>query len=88
MSQDARSGTCGYQRKSRHKVFRWRARPNGAKDLNRPEIQRLLADIASGSIDFVLVWKLDRLSRRLRDLNEVLVVLALLRPASQIISLG
>lgn len=47
-----------------------------AKDLNRPEIQRLLADVAAGSIDVVLVYKLDRLSRRLRDLTEVLDLLS------------
>ncbi len=46
-----------------------------AKDLNRPDIQRLLADVASGSVDVVLVYKLDRLSRRLRDLTEVLDLL-------------
>ncbi|MGH7564179.1 MAG: recombinase family protein [Gemmatimonadota bacterium] len=28
--------------------------------MNRPEIQRLLADVASGPIDVVLVYKLDR----------------------------
>jgi site-specific DNA recombinase len=47
-----------------------------AKDLSRPDIQRLLADVASGPIDVVLVYKLDRLSRRLRDLTEVLDLLA------------
>jgi site-specific DNA recombinase len=47
-----------------------------AKDLNRLGIRRLLADVASGAIDVVLVYKLDRLSRRLRDLTEVLELLA------------
>jgi site-specific DNA recombinase len=47
-----------------------------AKDLERPAIRRLLADVATGSIDVLLVYKLDRLSRRLRDLTEVLDLLA------------
>ena len=38
-----------------------------AKNLNRPAVQRLLEDCLSGAIDAVVVWKLDRLSRSLRD---------------------
>ncbi|MDR3591927.1 MAG: recombinase family protein [Negativicutes bacterium] len=34
------------------------------KDLNRPEMQRLIADALGKKFDAVLVWKLDRLSRR------------------------
>jgi len=37
------------------------------KDLNRPAIQRALADARDGQVDVLLVWKLDRLSRRQRD---------------------
>ena len=37
------------------------------KTLNRPEFQRLQRDIFSGKIKTVVVWKLDRLSRRLKD---------------------
>ena len=35
--------------------------------LARPALQRLLGDVASGSIDTVVVYKIDRLSRSLRD---------------------
>lgn len=38
-----------------------------AKNLNRPAIQRLLEDCRAGAIDAVVVWRLDRLSRSLRD---------------------
>lgn len=34
------------------------------KDLDRPAIQRLIADAQAKKFDVVLVWKLDRLSRR------------------------
>jgi site-specific DNA recombinase len=38
-----------------------------ARDLKRPALQRLLADIREGQIDVVVVYKLDRLTRALRD---------------------
>ena len=38
-----------------------------AKNLNRPAVQRLLEDCRAGSVDAVVVWRLDRLSRSLRD---------------------
>ena len=37
------------------------------KDLNRPAFAKLQADIFSGRIKTVICWKLDRLSRNLRD---------------------
>src|SRR6516164_1674875 len=36
-------------------------------NMERPALQRLLADIAAGKIDCVIVYKLDRLSRSLLD---------------------
>jgi site-specific DNA recombinase len=41
-----------------------------AKDLNRPEFQRMMADSRPG--DLILVTKLDRLTRSVRDLDELL----------------
>lgn len=37
------------------------------KTLKRPEFERLQADIFSGQIKTVVCWRLDRLSRRLKD---------------------
>lgn len=37
------------------------------KNMNRPQLQRLLFECRSGSVSHVVVWKLDRLSRSLRD---------------------
>lgn len=34
------------------------------KDLERPAMQKLIADAANGKFDIVAVWKLDRISRR------------------------
>src|SRR5215469_15082336 len=35
--------------------------------LNRPALQKLLTDIGAGTIDIVLVYKVDRLTRSLAD---------------------
>ena len=40
-----------------------------AKDLDRPNIQRLIADSKENKFNLVLVYKLDRLSRNLKDLT-------------------
>ena len=37
------------------------------KNMNRPALQQMLAACRSGSVTHVVVWKLDRLSRSLRD---------------------
>lgn len=42
------------------------------KDLQRPGMQEVLASIKGQQIAGVLVWKLDRLSRRLRDLLDLI----------------
>jgi site-specific DNA recombinase len=39
-----------------------------AKNMDRPELQRLLADVKARKVDVVLVWKVDRISRSLHDL--------------------
>ena len=38
-----------------------------AKDLERPDLQRLIADIEAGQVDEVVVYKIDRLVRALMD---------------------
>jgi site-specific DNA recombinase len=40
-----------------------------AKNTNRPELQRLLADARARRFDLVLVWRIDRISRSLKDLK-------------------
>lgn len=43
-----------------------------AKDLERPEIQRLMRDMEEKKFDIVLVYKLDRLTRSVSDLHKLL----------------
>lgn len=45
-----------------------------AKDTNRPELQRLINDISNTKIDVVLVYKLDRLTRSVKDLYNLLEI--------------
>lgn len=40
-----------------------------AKDLNRPEIQEIIARIKRGEVSHLVMYKLDRLTRSLRDLD-------------------
>lgn len=56
----------------------WMALPNIYDDggisggtLDRPALQRLLADIAAGRIDIVVVYKVDRLTRSLLDFSKL-----------------
>jgi site-specific DNA recombinase len=43
--------------------------------MNRPELQRLLADIAAGRVDTIVVYKIDRLTRSLADFAKIVEIL-------------
>src|SRR5215468_2242226 len=43
--------------------------------LDRPALQRLLADIAAGRVDIVVVYKIDRLTRSLADFAKIVEIL-------------
>jgi len=45
----------------------WYKDKESGKTLKRPEFERLQADIFSGRVKTVVCWRLDRLSRRLKD---------------------
>ncbi|MEH6943558.1 recombinase family protein [Bacillus sp. JJ722] len=46
-----------------------------AKDLNRPKFNAMMQEVKKGDIDVVLVYRLDRLTRSVLDLYEILKVL-------------
>src|SRR5829696_1601655 len=59
----------------------WRTLPTGYDDggfsggsMDRPGLQKLLADIASGQINVVVVYKVDRLTRSLIDFAKMVEV--------------
>jgi site-specific DNA recombinase len=43
--------------------------------MGRPTVQRLLADIAAGRVDIVVVYKIDRLTRSLADFAKIVEIL-------------
>lgn len=45
---------------------------HSAKDMNRPKFQKLRKDITDGKIDILLVYRLDRMTRSVQDLFEIL----------------
>ncbi|MGO1069529.1 recombinase family protein [Lysobacter sp. CA199] len=47
-----------------------------AATLNRPALQRLLDDVRAGRVDIIVTYKIDRLSRNLRDFHKLWDVLA------------
>ena len=49
------------------KDVEWYVGKATGNNLDRPELERLQRDIFSGEIETVVVWKLDRLSRNLRE---------------------
>lgn len=49
------------------KQVEWYADTETGTRMKRPEFDRLQADIFAGKVKTVIVWKLDRLSRNLRD---------------------
>jgi DNA invertase Pin-like site-specific DNA recombinase len=44
-------------------------------NLQRPGLKRLLADVAAGKVDIILVYKIDRLTRSLADFAKIVEVL-------------
>src|SRR5690606_10718413 len=44
-------------------------------NMQRPGMQRLLADVAAGRVDIILVYKIDRLTRSLADFAKIVEIL-------------
>lgn len=42
------------------------------RNTNRPALQRMLADVQEGKVDAIVIFKLDRLSRRQRDTLDII----------------
>src|SRR3954471_1812025 len=60
--------------------WRWKSRNRGGRrfsggTMQRPALQRLLADIAASRIDVVVVYKVDRLTRALGDFARIVELL-------------
>ncbi|MBU2541755.1 MAG: recombinase family protein [Candidatus Omnitrophica bacterium] len=49
----------------------YREEGRSAKDLKRPQFQRMMQDINDGKINTIVVWKIDRLTRSLKDFSNL-----------------
>lgn len=49
----------------------YREEGRSGKDLKRPEFQRMMGDIKSGKITTVIIYKIDRLTRSLKDFSSL-----------------
>ena len=68
ISIDAQRGILeGYAAMTSSRIRIYEDAGYSGKNTNRPALQQLLADCRSGPVSAVVVWKLDRLSRSLRD---------------------
>jgi DNA invertase Pin-like site-specific DNA recombinase len=56
-----------WAKRQRLKAVQWFEDRETGKHLQRPAFQRMQAALFAGSIDTVIVWKLDRLARNLKD---------------------
>jgi len=52
--------------------LKWYEDDTTGKNINRPGLQKLLKDVEDGKIERVIVFKADRLSRKLRDLLAII----------------
>src|SRR6266508_1043812 len=52
-------------------VAEYREEGRSAKNTDRPELKRLMADVAAGKLDVVCVTKIDRITRSLIDFYEL-----------------
>jgi DNA invertase Pin-like site-specific DNA recombinase len=79
-SLDAQREACeAYIRSQRHEGWTLLSAPYddgglSGGSMNRPALQRLLADVASGRVDLVVVYKVDRLTRSLSDFAKIVEV--------------
>lgn len=69
----------GYAAMSQSRIEIYEDPGYSGKNMNRPAITRLLARCRAGGVSAVVVWKLDRLSRSLRD--TLTVIEDILQPA-------
>jgi site-specific DNA recombinase len=65
---------CNYKKLDIQKVYKDDGK--SAKDMKgRPEFLKMVSDVKSGKINNICIYKLDRLTRSVRDLEEILVLL-------------
>ena len=64
---------CNFKDYEIYKVYREEG--VSAKDTNRPKFQEMIEDMKSGKINKIIVYKLDRLTRSIKDLENICTLL-------------
>ena len=65
----------GYAQQKGWQVAKARKDVGSGRDADRPGYQELLADVKEGAIDVVVTYRLDRLSRNVKDVYAFLVLI-------------
>ena len=60
---------CQYKKYEIYKIYREEG--VSAKSMNRPKFQEMIEDLKSGKINKIIVYKLDRLTRSIQDLESI-----------------
>lgn len=60
---------CKFKRYNIYKIYREEG--VSAKNMDRPKFQEMLEDVRQGKINKIVVFKLDRLTRSIKDLEEI-----------------
>lgn len=59
-----------------YKVYKiYREEGVSAKDTNRPKFQEMMTDMKEGKINKIIIYKLDRLTRSIKDLENICTML-------------
>ena len=67
--EDRLKKLCDYKEYEIYKIYKDAG--VSAKNVNRPSFQQMIEDMKSGKINKILVYKLDRLTRSIRDLENI-----------------
>lgn len=71
--EDRLQKLCEFKSYKIYKVYREEG--VSAKDTNRPKFQEMIEDMKNGKINKIIVYKLDRLTRSIRDLETICTML-------------
>lgn len=71
--EDKLEQLCNFKDYEIYKVYREEG--VSAKDTNRPKFQEMIEDMKSGKINKIIVYKLDRLTRSIKDLETICTLL-------------
>jgi site-specific DNA recombinase len=72
--QNQEQALTAYCQTNDHSLHLYRDEGVSAKDIEQPQLQRLLRDVRAGRVTMVLVTKLDRISRSLHDLLDLMAL--------------